>query len=250
MARLDVDHVYVIHVSKGAEDRARSIEHQLARLGIEFEYVLEGDVEDLTPQLLDRWFTGPMKRKHRNTSCCCKHLIAWSRMVRDGCGDALVLEDDIFLFDNFIRDLNASVKERRALPDGGAGAAYVSLENSGLKRVLEAHGSSTLYRRSHMRETGAYWLNLAAAGRLLGIAETEKVSVRTPPFIASAVNSGAVELWWRHPAIAEQGSINGRFDSMLDPKRTGLMRRPRWLARKWFQRYLRPIIDRLRGVTR
>ena len=34
-ATLDIDRVYVIHVRKGAEDRAAFIERQLARLGIE-----------------------------------------------------------------------------------------------------------------------------------------------------------------------------------------------------------------------
>ena len=31
--------------------------------------------------------------------------------------------------------------------------------------------------------------------------------------------SGEMQLWWRHPAIAEQGSHNGMFSSMLAPER-------------------------------
>jgi glycosyl transferase family 25 len=246
---LEVDRVYIIHIRSGAEDRAASIERQLGRLGIEFEYVLDGDVDDLTPELLDRWFAGPMKQKHRNTSCCCKHLIAYSRILRDGWRDALVLEDDIFLPDDFVSGLNASLRELRARTDAGQDAAFISLENSGLKQVPEAAPGTTLYRRAQGRETGAYWLSRAAAERFLAVAEGEKVSLRTPLFHATVVQSGAVDLWWRHPAIAEQGSVNGKFDSMLDPKRTGVMRRPRWLARKSFQRWLRPVFDRLLGRT-
>ncbi len=253
MARLEVDRVYVIHVSTGAEDRGASIERQLARLGIEFEYVLEGDMKDLTPEWLDHWFDGPMKCVQPRTSCCSKHLIAYQRMLRDGWNDALVLEDDIFLANDFVEAVNASLRELRARPDTRAGEAFISLENSGLVRI-ERRGKvepgRTLYRSEHGRETGAYWLSRVAAGRFLAKAETAKVSLATPFFHNTLFQSGEVELWWRHPAIAEQGSINGKFDSMLSQKRTGLARRPRWLARKAFQLYLRPIIDRLRGATR
>ena len=59
-AVLDVDRVYVIHVRHGAEDRAAFIERQLGRLGIEFEYVLDGDRDQLTPAVMARWFRGTM----------------------------------------------------------------------------------------------------------------------------------------------------------------------------------------------
>ncbi len=253
MARLEVDRVYVIHVSTGAEDRAASIERQLARLGIDFEYVLEGDMKDLTPEWLDRWFDGPMKCVQPRTSCCSKHLIAYQRMIRDGWNDALVLEDDIFLAHDFVEAVNASLRELRERPDTRAGEAFISLENSGLVRIErreKVEPGRTLYRSEHGRETGAYWLSRVVAERFLAKAETTKVSVATPFFHNILFQSGEVELWWRHPAIAEQGSINGKFDSMLSQKRTGLARRPRWLARKAFQLYLRPFFDKILQFAR
>jgi GR25 family glycosyltransferase involved in LPS biosynthesis len=251
MPRLDVDHVYVIHVSTGAEERAASIERQLARHGIDFEYVLEGDMKDLTPEWLDRWFDGVMKCVQPRTSCCSKHLIAYQRMLRDGWRDALVLEDDIFLADDFVVELNASLGELRKRQGGRTDEAFISLENSGLRplhKVGRYVPGTTLYRAVNGRDTGAYWLARTAAERFLARAETEKVAEATPFFQRILFRSGTVELYWRHPPIAEQGSHSGKFDSLLTVRRTGLMRRPRWLARKWFQLYLRPFIDRLRGV--
>ncbi len=247
--QLLVDCVYVIHVRSGAEDRAASIERQLARFGIAFEYVLEGDLEDLTPALLDRWFDGPMHRVHPGTSCCYKHLVAYDRMRRDDRRDALVLEDDIFLDDNFVARLNTSLAELRAQHDAHPDTAFISLENSGLGRMEGVRVGTTLYRNDHGRDTGAYWLSRGAAMRFLEKAEAHRVSLATPHFHNTFFATGAVELWWREPAIAEQGSHNGKFDSLLTPRRTGLMRRPRWLARKAFQLYLRPFIDRLRGLA-
>ena len=253
VARLEVDRVYVIHVGTGAEARAASIERQLARLGIAFEYVLDGDMHQLTPELLDRWFDGPMKCVQPRTSCCTKHLIAYGRILRDGWRDALVLEDDIILSDDFVEALNASLRELRQRPGSRADEAYISLENSGLRPISKIASrydpGTTLYRADRGRDTGAYWLARTAAGRFLARAETEKVAEATPFFQNILFQSGAVELYWRHPAVAEQGSHSGKFDSLLTPRRTGRMRRPRWLARKAFQLYLRPIIDRLRRAT-
>src|SRR6187401_1566294 len=116
-ATLDVDRVYVIHVRKGAEDRAAFIERQLARLGIEFEYVLDGDRDQLTPQVMARWFHGAMATPTADTSCSFKHLTACERIVRDGHDTALVLEDDIVLPAHFVEALNRSILELRARAD-------------------------------------------------------------------------------------------------------------------------------------
>jgi glycosyl transferase family 25 len=242
---LGVGRVFVIHVSTGAEDRAAFMEAQLARLGISFEYVLDGDVRDLTPALLDRWFAGDMKRPRPGTSCCCKHLIAYERMLRDDIEDALVLEDDVFLSDDFVVALATSLAELCQRPDANPDRAVISLENSGLSPVAGVVPSTTLYRADHGRETGAYWLTRSVAGRFLARAEQDKVHLPTPHFHNTFFASGEVEIWWRHPAIAEQGSHSGKFDSLLHAGHKGPMRRPRWLARKAFQMYVRPVLRRL-----
>ncbi len=256
MARLEVDRVYVIHVSTGAEDRAASIERQLARLGIDFEYVLEGDMKDLTPEWLDRWFDGPMKCVQPRTSCCSKHLIAYQRMLRDGWNDALVLEDDIFLSDDFVE-----AAERRAC--GNCGAAPVPVGcgvhlagelRAGPIEQVAARSSPgvTLYRAPKGRDTGAYWL-IARERRAVPPTGGDRRRSASPRRSSrtSLFESGAVELCWRHPAIAEQGSHQRQVRFAGHEHRTGRMRRPRWLARKAFQLYLRPIIDRpsIREVT-
>ena len=252
MRRLAVDHVYVIHVSTGAEDRAASIERQLARHGISFEYVLERDMTDLTPEWLEQWFAGPMKVVQPRTSCCSKHLVACQRMLRDGWNDALILEDDMFLSDDFVEELNASLKELRARPDARVDESYISLENSGLRplsKIATWQPGVTLYRAAKGRDTGAYWLGRGTAAQFLARATAAKISESTPFFQNLVFESGAVDLYWRHPAIAEQGSHSGKFDSLVTAHRVGRMRRPRWLARKAFQLYLRPVFDWLAGLA-
>ena len=89
-------------------------------------------MEDLTPEWLDQWFGPPMNVAQPRTSCCSKHLVAYQRMIRDGWNDALVLEDDMFLSEDFVERAEPEPEELRSRP-GLAEAAYISLENSGLR---------------------------------------------------------------------------------------------------------------------
>ena len=181
-------------------------------------------MDDLTPEWLDQWFGPPMNVVQPRTSCCSKHLVAYQRMLRDGWKDALMLEDDMFLSDDFVEELNASLKELRSRPGARVEQAYISLENSGfrpLSKIAKQEPGVTLYRAPKGRDTGAYWLARGSAERFLQRAATAKIAEATPFFQNIVFESGAVELYWRHPAIAEQGSHSGRFDSLLTAHRVG-----------------------------
>jgi GR25 family glycosyltransferase involved in LPS biosynthesis len=245
-ARLDVDRVYVIHVRNGAEDRAASIELQLARLGIEFEYVLDGDCDQLTPEVMARWFRGPMATPTAESSCAFKHLTACERLVRDGRDAALVLEDDIMLPAGFVADLNRSIAELRTRSDTTPGIGCISLENTGLETFPPPPTGQTLVRADHGRAAGAYWLARGAAERLLRRAGTDRLQEPIDHFQNRLARTGEMEMWWRHPAIAEQGSHNGMFTSLLAPGRGGPLRRLKWVARKAWQHQVRPFLARMR----
>jgi glycosyl transferase family 25 len=243
-AGLDVDQVYVIHVRNGAEDRAASIERQLGARGIPFEYVLEGDRDELTPVSMARWFRGPMLAPTAETSCSFKHLLACERLVGGGHRSALVLEDDILLSPRFVTELNRSITELRQRDDADADFAVISLENTGLEKVRSPAAGGTLLRADHGRAAGAYWLSRGAAERLLRRAASEQLDVPIDHFQNHLFQTGEVQIWWRHPAIAEQGSHNGIFSSLLVPDRSGPLRRLKWLARKSWQLRLRPLLAR------
>lgn len=245
-ATLDVDRVYVIHVRKGAEDRAAFIEEQLARLGIEFEYVLDGDRDQLTPEVMARWFRGSMATPTADTSCSFKHLTACERIVREGHASALVLEDDVLLSGDFVVQLNRSIAELRRRTGDPAGVGYISLENTGLETFTPPAAGLTLVRADHGRAAGAYWLSHGAAERLLQRAGNDRLEEPFDHFQNRLARTGEMELWWRHPAIAEQGSHNGMFNSMLAPERGGPLRRLKWLARKTWQHQVRPLLARMR----
>jgi hypothetical protein len=55
--RLGLDAIYVLNV-RAYTDRRAHVERELARFGLEAEFILDFDVPDLTPELEARWF-GP-----------------------------------------------------------------------------------------------------------------------------------------------------------------------------------------------
>ena len=166
-----------------------------------------------------------------DTSCSFKHLSACERIVRDGHDTALVLEDELLLPRHFAGQLNRRLPELRSHPH---------------ETFAPPPPGQTLVRADHGRAAGAYWLSRGAAERLLGRADAERLEEPFDHFQNRLARTGDMQLWWRHPAIAEQGSHNGMFNSMLAPERGGPLRRLKWLARKTWQHRIRPLLSRAR----
>ena len=91
----------VLHVRKGYEDREAHIRNQLNRRGLPFQFILDGDRDDLSPEVLDRYFTGQMHQPSAATSCAMKHLLACQYIIGHELEGAVVLEDDMILYKNF-----------------------------------------------------------------------------------------------------------------------------------------------------
>ena len=60
MEKLNVDHTFIVHVSEGAEDRAKSVKEEMHRHDISFEFMLRGDIKEITSVIHQRYFTGDM----------------------------------------------------------------------------------------------------------------------------------------------------------------------------------------------
>lgn len=107
-----LDHVFVIHVSEGYEERRHHIDKHLPERGIaNFEYMLRGDIKDLTPEVKAKYFTG--NDKLPELSCAYKHILVYEEMVKRGIERALVLEDDAFLANDTLAQLQRVDEEMR-----------------------------------------------------------------------------------------------------------------------------------------
>jgi len=227
--------VYVIHVAS-AVARARHIQAQLDRHGLAAEFVLEGDVAALTQADMERWFREPMNQINPGTSCVFKHLMACRRLLETDRSWALVFEDDIRLRASFGAVMAKALDELKQVEPG----CLVSLEDSNLRYVprSQRQPGRTVYPHFKGRLAGAYLIDRTAAQNLVARATTEKLSEPMDWFHNRCAREGDFKVYWLHPPVAVQGSLDGSIGSTLDDKPSGWTRIVAFHAERVYKRLL------------
>ena len=78
-----IDKVFVLHVKKGYEDREKFIIDQFRAFNIDFEFILDGDIGDLTDDVIKTYFGDAMHGRFPAMSCAMKHILAHERIESD-----------------------------------------------------------------------------------------------------------------------------------------------------------------------
>ncbi len=230
--------IFVLHVRSGYEARAQHIERMMAELGLPFEYILDGDIPDLTPEWIEANFTHRMQSVAPHfLSCSTKHLIAMRQIVERGLPGALILEDDIDLDRRrFNRIFEASIRE---LEEAGDAPAMISYEDTRLRFVEHSRlvPERYIYPGDRDRMAGAYYVNQGAAAAMLEYARTRHLDEPIDLACARLLREGVITYWWCHPTIATQGSFSGAFRSSLTtgrPNIAGIL----WRLKRAYRRLL------------
>lgn len=63
--------VFVCHVKTGYQDREQHITQMLGRMKMPFEFITEGDIADLTPEVLNHYFGWWWHEKGRCPNLLC-----------------------------------------------------------------------------------------------------------------------------------------------------------------------------------
>lgn len=211
------ENVLVLHVKHGYEDRARNIEAIMNGLGISFEYITDGDMDDITPEIMDRYFSGIMHKIFAPTSCTLKHFYAYEYILKYNLPGALILEDDMVLYNNFIPIFNKCMQERhrRDLEN-----ILISFEDSNLsfvprsQRVKGLH----LYKGSRDRFAGCYYISNVCARQIMQYVNDNKCDLPIDCFHNALRVRIGLPYYWCHPTIATQGSHTGLFRSSISEK--------------------------------
>ena len=207
--------VFVLHVKTGFEEREQHICHMLEAMNIDFEFVLDGDMSDLTPEILDRYFTGEMKQASPGTSCSMKHLLAYELIVNRQLPGALILEDDMLLYKNFHKVFEECMNEmtRNSIDD-----AIISFEDSALRFVpgRQRQRNRHLYLASRDRFAGCYYITFRTAKNILDYAYVNKCDAIIDLYHKSLITRIGLPYYWCHPCIATQGTHNGLFPSSVN----------------------------------
>ncbi len=231
--------VLVIHAAK-LKERGEHIDRMLREMGIDYEFISEGDADALTEALLDKYLKdGPeqMHQKSSRASCTIKHFLAYEKIVRMGWEGALILEDDIVLHQNFLPQFQQSIDEyQQTMADGNV---LISYEDSSLQFVPRSKREKgrMLYPATTGRMAGAYYINHHAAKGILERLKLHRCDVPIDLYHYQLIQERFITYLWCQPALATQGSFTGAFRSSLSSKKDRMIVM-RWWFKKNYKRLL------------
>ncbi|MFN3917561.1 MAG: glycosyltransferase family 25 protein [Flavobacteriales bacterium] len=243
MKKLLVDKVFIVHVRENNTVRREFITNQMESHGIEFEFMLHGDIVDLNEDNMKEYFLPELISEHPapRESCSFKHLYIYKEIVNRGVKSVLIFEDDIFLDDKFVEIFNATMKEVQERTDIESDRLFISYENSLLEFVSKKDltEGQYLYKSNNTRCAGAYFITHSVAQKILNYTLENKLGVGIDWQHKKMLNEGIIDVYWCHPAIAEQGSHNGRLASLLDDKKSGFLRQLSWKIQRFYKKNIR-----------
>ncbi|MCX7725927.1 MAG: glycosyltransferase family 25 protein [Chitinispirillaceae bacterium] len=208
---------YIIHTVKCPE-RKEHIINQVKDKNIEFCFIIEGEKEEITDEIVNRYFDGELRNVSGITSCAYKHFIAYSKILKEKVEIALILEDDIFLSKEFSKVLSLVISE---IKEYDYKNFIVSLEESTLEYVKRSEiiKNKILYQRKHGRTAGAYLIDRLGAESLLTTVEKEKCKLPLDWFHNYCAGENIINIFWVSKPVAIQGSLCGKICSLIDTKK-------------------------------
>jgi len=233
--------IIIVHV-RGQEERRTFIQHQLERVAMPYHYILDGNVEDLTPDILDRYFLNDgkidtMYGAFPRTSCSYKHLLATQYILDHQLDGALIIEDDIYFYDNFKPLFDQSLQECAARYADQP--VIINYEESSLLLVPRSSRvkGQLLYPATRDRFAGCYFLNRQAAQTIMDYVEQHKVNVPSDRLHNQMIESGLLISLWSHPCLACQCSADGSMPTMI-PTKPRPLKRLKWYYKRFYKHLL------------
>ncbi|MDO9117192.1 MAG: glycosyltransferase family 25 protein [Nitrospira sp.] len=233
-ASLPIDGILVIN-PRDFVDRRTSIERQLQPLGLAYEFIHSYDVADLDAAITARYFKDELLSPGQR-SCALKHLQALRLVVERQWQRALILEDDALLATQFVPRLQAALQESSSIASphvlfiGSGGNLYTP-------RRLKVPGRH-LYKSTRGRLGEAYVLGSHEARQRIEWIEAHGIPLPIDNLFEQIDRECGIDLYWLEPPIVEQGSKNGRFQSVLEPAPPKIVRRITAALQKIRRKYL------------
>lgn len=228
-----LDNIYIIHVSEGYEDRKLHIDKHLPERGLSnFEYILQGDIKDITPFIAENYFTKNLKPAE--ISCSYKHILVYKKMVDERIEKSLILEDDAFLETNAVELINRIEYEMRHEKNY---IINIEKSNYSVPWIFKRH-NKFCYLASHTKRCGGYIIHLDVAEKIVRYLDVEKIDLPIDSFQTKNRDTLCYNTYWLDPAIVTQGSKNGSFASELSRRKTSKFKKLTSTLRDFYQRFI------------
>lgn len=233
--------IFIIHV-RGQKEREAFIQTQLDRLGFPYEYILEGNMEDLTQEIIDKYFVDDgtpetMHGVYPRTSCAYKGIRAYERIVEKELKGALIFEDDIRLFPGFKEKFYNSLDEiEHYHADEPLIANYEESSLLLVPRSKRKEGQY-LYRAERDRFAGCYYITYKAAKAIVEYVQKNKCNTTLDRFHTKLTEQGLINYYWSYPCLAVQCSCDGSMPTMI-PTKPRPLKRLKWFYKRFYKHLL------------
>lgn len=209
-----VDKVYVLSV-KSFSERIAHINALMQQHNIQFEFVFEHDIPDISENLLKQTFSDTCTLSMAQKSLVLKHCQAWRHAIKHQYKQTLIFEDDVVLSKDFTLKLSKIMSAAEVLDNG----YLIFLGGADTKVPDHFLLSNATLIENPIATAEAYISDLTAMQKRVAWLNDNQVSLPADHLISHIdANSNTKHYWPRH-AIVEQGSITGIFNSHLDSHR-------------------------------
>ena len=209
-----IDHIYVLNVKKFSERRA-FMEKQLSKAGLQAEFIFDWDTDELTDEIVDRFFAKENNLSAAQKSCALKHITALQKVAASNSAINLILEDDAVFAAEFSLGLQSALTQ--APQFSGEKVIYIGSGGNFFTPKSQRKPGQYLYLGARGRFADSYIIDSVTAQKRLDWIMTHKVSIPIDNQFEQIDKQVGIKIVWLEEPVVEQGSKNGLFDSALEP---------------------------------
>lgn len=189
------------------------MEQQLRQFDLEAEFIFDWDVEDLTSEVLNKYFSGNTLTPAQQ-SCALKHIATLEKIAMNDYRFALVLEDDAVFSKNLKLGIHRALEQSEHFP--GDKVLYIGSGGNFFTPKSQRKPGQYLYPGNRVRFADSYILDSATAQKRLDWINNHKISAPIDNQFEAMDKALGIQTLWLEDPVVEQGSKNGLFRSALE----------------------------------
>lgn len=230
-----LDHIYVLNVKKFT-DRRIFMEKQLRKENLQAEFIFDWDADELTDEIINRYFAENNTLSAPQKSCALKHIFALEKVAKSNSEFNLILEDDAL----FGKDFSLGVERALAQSHQFSGEKVIYIGSGGnfFTPKSQRKPEQYLYLGARGRFGDSYILDSKTAQKRLDWIKTHKVSEPIDNQFEKIDKQLGIQIVWLEDPVVEQGSKNGLFDSALEPAPPTWLQKLRFNFEKLKRKYI------------
>ena len=221
---VQLDFIYVINVKKFTQRRV-FMEKQLAKAGLQAEFILDWDADELTEDIIGRYFAGGNKLSAAQKSCSLKHICALQKVAENNGKFNLILEDDAVFLKAFNEGIQRALSESERFTENKV--IYIGSGSGGNFRIPKSQRKpgQHLYLGERGRYADSYIIDSATAKKRLDWIMQNKVSIPIDLQFDKIDRLLDIKIVWLENPVVEQGSKTGRYDTTIEAPPSAWLRR-------------------------